>query len=182
VLFTKQELAHLAIDTAEGIGVSPALVCSIIEISSAWNAALSEWEPETWLLMNHPLDFPGKETEYQALGTRWGLMQFLGSKAKHCGYKGKLSAELGEPKYNLEAGCTILKKLMGDGTISLKAVLINWYGPERRSLVAATLAVLPRFQEFVAARPSIGKAPEDQSQVLPWRRQPKNNAAPTLPK
>jgi hypothetical protein len=171
----------LAIDAAENAGVSPALVCAIIEVSSGWNAALSEWEPEPWLLTNHPLDFPGGETEYLALGTRWGLMQFRGSQAKQAGYKGKLSPQLVEPKYNLEAGCFILKTLMTK--TSLQAVLMAWYGLERRGLVGQTLALLPRFEEFVNARPvASGTVLLDSESVLPWRRDSKSGALPTLPK
>jgi len=157
MLSTKQELAHLAISIAEGRGISPALVCAIIEVSSQWNPTTSAWEPEPWLLQTHPLDHVGHEEEFIALGTRWGLMQFLGSKAKMAGYKGKMDGSLINPKENIEAGCAILKNLLGDGKQSLKAVLMNWYGFDKRAMAEYTMAVLPKFDEFVKARPPVNE-------------------------
>ncbi len=156
----------MAIDVAEGMGVDAALVCAIIEVSSQWSVSLNSWEPEPWLLQIHPNDFKGGEPEYVAMGTRFGLMQFLGSKAKAGGYP-KISADLGDPKTNIEAGCTILKSIMGQGTPSLLAVLMNWYGFDKRRMAEYTIAVLPRFREFVAARPAAGTAPVDSLPVLP---------------
>jgi hypothetical protein len=155
VLFTKQEIAHLAIDAALNAGVSPALVCAIIEISSGWNAALQEWQPEPWLVNSHPNDYPGGETEWLALGTRWGLMQFLGSKA-HAAKYNPITPELIEPRHNLAAGCLILKAIMGKGEWSVKTILVQWYGNDRRSLVEPTLRLLPTFERFVRERPPTG--------------------------
>jgi hypothetical protein len=157
-MLNKQETAHLAIDTAIRERIPPALVCAIIEVSSQWNVALQEWEPEPWLVNSHPNDFPGGETEYLALGTRWGLMQFMGSRAKQSGYKGKLSWELLEPRQNIEAGCCILRNILGSRPDHPRSILMPWYGIERRAMVGPTLAVLPRMTEFVAARPEIVSA------------------------
>jgi hypothetical protein len=156
MIWTKQEIAHMACDAAEKATVPAALVCAIIEVSSSWSVGIREWEPESWLLMNHPNDFPGGEQEYIALGTRWGLMQFHGARLKNMNYPGKIDVALGEPKHNLEVGCWILKQL-GEKHKDARAILIQWYGFERRRMADLTLALLPRFEQFVAARP-VGKA------------------------
>jgi Transglycosylase SLT domain len=140
-------------DGAVACQVPAPLVCAIIEVSSQWNAALQEWEPEPWLLHSHPFDFPGGETEYLALGTRWGLMQFMGSRLKQAGWKGPLSQQLVEPKTNIEAGCCILHNCIGNGKANVRMVLNQWYGVERRGLVPATLGLLGTFERFVAERP-----------------------------
>jgi soluble lytic murein transglycosylase-like protein len=154
MLFTKQELAHLAIDAALKAEVPPALVCAIIEVSSGWDAAMQEWQPEPWLLALHPNDFAGGEQEYQALGTRWGLMQFHGARLRDFQYPGKISAsELLEPKTNLAAGCYLLGRIMANHH-NLLGVLLKWYGFERKDLGKITLQMLPDFERFVAARPA----------------------------
>lgn len=152
MIWTKPEIAHMAIDAAEKAGVPPAIVCAIVEVSSSWNPSISEWEPPQWLLANHPNDFRGGEQEYLALGTRWGLMQFMGWRLKDVGWKGPMGPELGEPQTNLEAGCAILKSLIDSGS---KNVLIHWFGIERRRMADLTLKLLPTFERFVAERPQI---------------------------
>lgn len=152
MLHTKQELAHFAIDAAIRRMVSPALVCAIIDVSSQWNAAMEEWEPESWILCNHPNDFPGGEEEYLCLGTRWGLMQFTGARLKLAGWKGPYSRELGEPKSNLDAGCWLLNSMM-KADQSAKTLLLNWFGLTRRPMANAVLMMLPGFERFVAERP-----------------------------
>lgn len=185
MLFTKQELAHLAIDTALAMGVPAELVCAIIEVSSGWNAALQEWQPEPWLLNSHPNDYPGGEQEFIALGTRWGVMQFLGSKAKAAKYQ-PISAALIEPQHNLAAGCLILKAIMQGPTSSLKTILMQWYGLERRGLVEPTLRLVPLFERFVRERPARGAAGEinvsDSVRTLPTPRPANTFVESPLPK
>ena len=152
MIWTKQEIAHMAIDAAEKAGVPPALVCAIVEVSSQWNPSLRDWEPSRWLLGQHPLDFRGGEEEYLALGTRWGLMQLTGEQLRMYEWKGKFSAELGEPQGNLEAGCYILKKIIDSGS---KNVLTHYFGLERRRMADLAVKLIPTFEAFVAARPPV---------------------------
>lgn len=154
MLYNKPELGHIAIDVANHWAIPPELVCAIIEVSSQWQVTIQEWEPEPWLLQQHPVDFPGGEREYLTLGTRWGLMQFMGSRLKQAGYKEEFSEQLLEPKVNINAGCMILRNCIGDGKRTNTAVLTNWYGAARRRMVAPTEAYLPLFRQFVAERPS----------------------------
>ena len=125
-------------------------------MSSQWNPSLREWEPSRWLLGNHPNDFRGGEEEYLALGTRWGLMQFTGEQLRMYEWKGKFSAELGEPQGNLEAGCFILKKIIDSGS---KNVLTHYFGLERRRVADLAVKLIPTFERFVLERPAIERAP-----------------------
>lgn len=80
-------------------------------------------------------------------------MQFMGSRLKQAGYKGVLGPQLVEPKANVEAGCCILRNCFGNGQTTMRMVLTNWYGLDRRGLVGSTLAMIPVFAQFVAERP-----------------------------
>ena len=137
-------------------------MCAIVEVSSGWNPSLREWEPERWLLANHPNDFRGGEEEYIALGTRWGLMQFMGSRLREMEWKGPFTAELGEPEMNLKAGCFILRRLLDSGS---KNILIHYYGIERRRMADLTLKLLPVFERFVQERPAVGTRLSDSRPV-----------------
>lgn len=146
MILTKQELALKAIAAAEQAGVAAGLVCAIIEVSSGWDAALTEWVPSSWLMAQHPVDLGG-ERDWIALGTRWGAMQVLGQDAWQAGYK--TLERLAETDENLFAGAMVLKGLLPD---ERKAIL-RWFGVERRGLAAKALAILPQCKQFVEARP-----------------------------
>lgn len=146
MLLTKQELAFRALSAAEKIGVDPAMVVAIVEITSGWDASLIEWNPTPWLLQQHPVDFGG-DRYWLALGTRYGAMQVLGQDAYHAGYK--TLEKLHVTEENLLAGCMVLKGISGDE----REVLAKWFGNERRNLTLKSLAILPQCRLFVEAKP-----------------------------
>lgn len=148
MIMTKQELAVKALDAAGKVGVSPEMVCAIIEVSSAWDASLTEWQPTSWLMVHHPVDLGG-ERNWVAMGTRWGAMQVLGQDAWMAGYK--TLERLGDTGENLLAGCMALKNIVGDE----RKTLALWFGAERRSLTSKALAILPQCRLFVEARPCV---------------------------
>jgi soluble lytic murein transglycosylase-like protein len=144
LLRTKQELAHKAIEAAEKYGLDAALVCSIIELSSSWNAAKEEWNPTRWLLMTDPIDVGGID-RWQIMATRWGLMQISGQEALFHGYEE--IEELADPMTSLEAGCHVLRAI-GSSTE-------KWFGAERKGLAKGVLLILPQYKSFVESRPCV---------------------------
>lgn len=148
MLKTKQELALEAIAMAETIGVPPALVCSIIEVSSHWDQSMMEWNPTPWLRTEHPVDVGG-EDNWMILGTRWGLMQVLGQEAFMTGSWMHIESL---PDNSLEAGCRLLRHTL-DHQKDEKSALIIWFGAERKSLAGMALALLPDYQRFVEMKP-----------------------------
>lgn len=146
MLLTKQELAEKAIRAADHAEVPAELVCAIIEVASGWNAALTEWNPSTWLMNQHPIDVG--EGNWIAMGTRWGALQVRGQEAWMAGYK--TLERLAETDANLEAGCMVLKKILGDE----RKTLLTWFG-ERKSLANRALAILPQCKQFVEAKPCV---------------------------
>lgn len=148
MLLTKQQLAHKAIEAAEKVGVPPELVCAIIEVSSEWDAALIQWNPDFWLISQHPLDV-GLD-KWSAMGTRWGAMQVLGQHAWHAGYK--TLERLGETEENLLAGCMFLKKILVEDE---RKTLLSWFGMDGRHLANKALTILPQCKAFVEARPCV---------------------------
>lgn len=147
-VLSKQELALKAIATALRVGVDPALVCTIIEVSSGWNAAMTEFCPTTWLRTIEPIDVGGME-RWTAMGTRFGPMQILGQEAFLAGWKEV--EKLQDLDANLEAGCEVLKALTSKKN-EHHAVLL-WFGQERKELARKALAMKPQFEKFVEARP-----------------------------
>lgn len=131
---------------AETIGVSPALVCAIIEVSSHWDASMMEWNPTRWLLGEHPVDVGGDDN-WMIMGTRWGLMQVLGQEAFMTGWKDLESL----PDHSLEAGCKLLRRVLDDQKDWKDAIRV-WFGAERKWMVPAVLAILPDYQRFVEAK------------------------------
>ena len=140
-------MALKALAAAEKHGISPALVCSIVEVCSGWDASLTEWTPNRALLGEHPVDLGG-EGNWVAMGTRWGLMQILGHDAYHAGYRGPFDTVEGA----LDAGCLTLRQLLAKHEDETKATLM-WFGTERKGLARRVLAVLPQMREFVEAKP-----------------------------
>ena len=144
MLLTKQELAHRAIETAERIGVDPAMVCAIIETETSWDASKREWNPTRWLLGVAPIDVGG-DVNWVIMGTRWGPMQVLGQQALEAGLKDleKLRTTDG----SIEGGCIVLK--------SLGSNLARWFGAERKLLAKKASFLLPIMEEFVKSRPCV---------------------------
>jgi hypothetical protein len=151
VLLTKQELALTLIEICERHGVDPALACAIVEVSSGWNAAKTEWHPSLWFLRQDTEDWGGFD-RWRALGTRYGAMQVRGEEAWKAGYK-KID-KLADTEQNLEAGVMVLKTLLpGD-----EQALLLWFGAEGRSLAKDAFALLPQFRKFVQSKPEVSHA------------------------
>ena len=136
MLLNKRELAAKAIKAAHLHRLDAALVCSIIQVASNWDATKTEWKPSRWLLLQHPLDIGGFDM-YKILGTRWGLMQVSGEEA----YKLKYPHldKLSEAEHSLDAGCLVFKH-MGESP-SL------WFESDA-SRAQISLALKPKYQQF----------------------------------
>lgn len=148
-MMTKQELALKAISIALRVGIDPALVCTIIEVSSGWAAAMTEFSPSAWLRTVEPTDIGGL-WRWQAMGTRFGPMQVLGQTAFFFGWKE--IEKLEDLSVNLEVGCKILKALLAEQKGNERNAILLWFGQERKEMARKALAMKPQFDRFVEAR------------------------------
>lgn len=103
--------------------LEPALVCAVVEQESGWNPWLNRYEPAFETnpkyaenikagagILVHSVTYPvSLPTEIKNRCTSWGLMQTMGQVAREMGAKCPL-ANLCDPEYGLEWGCTILAK------------------------------------------------------------------------
>ena len=103
------KLITLARDAADHFGISPALVCAIVEQESSWDPWATRFEPRyRWLypfggIIKSPCR-TSNEMEIECQKTSWGLMQVMGAVAREYGYPDYLWLLL-HPEVGLSWGC-----------------------------------------------------------------------------
>src|ERR1700736_1117453 len=140
------EMQNLARTTAAKYGLSPSLVCAVVQQESAWNQFAMRYEAAFFAKYIAPLYVNNKinATEAYARAFSWGLMQVMGEVAREFGFDGSL-AVLTDPESNLDIGCKILKHKLDWAKGDVEKGLLSWNGGATKDYPAQVMARIPQY-------------------------------------
>lgn len=135
-------LIQAARDAASAEGISPQLVCAVVEQESAWNTFAVRYEPGFLAKYVAPQYTKGgmSATECYTRAMSWGLMQVMGEVARELGFDGSWLTELTDPKVGLEFGCKKLKRCLSHAAGDEAKGLLEWNGGANKNYPAEVLA------------------------------------------
>ncbi len=134
-------------DIATSHGLSPQLVCAVVEQESAWNPWQIRYEPSFMSKYVAPLYTAGKitATEAYARAFSFGVMQVMGQTAREFGFEGVSLAELCDPQVGAEYGCRKLKHLLDRLKGDVNAALLAYNGGSNAQYAVQVLARLKNY-------------------------------------
>lgn len=152
MIFTRIQLVLLAEAESLKQEIDPAIVCSVIEVMSAWHPELIMASTDNF---NPGLSF-GTQEEKSINGSNLGLLQFSGSQARTLGYKQNADGLLA-PEINMEIGVKILRQCLAQANNNLARALTLMYGYKAASLAQKVFSKIPNFTEFLSSplRPEV---------------------------
>jgi soluble lytic murein transglycosylase-like protein len=136
-------LVALARTIAVQQGLSPSLVCAVIEQESAWNPYAIRYEPAFRTRYVAPLRLP--VTEEIARSISWGLMQVVGQVARENGFVERFLPTLCDPATGIRTGCIVLRKKMDAASGDLNRALGLWNGGANKDYAAQVFARIPQY-------------------------------------
>jgi len=148
----KDLLIPVAVAAAAKYGLTPSLVCAIVERESEWNPWAIRYEPAFFNKYVLPAYSNNKYsiTEAKSRSISWGLMQVMGEEAREFGFTGDLSS-LCNPFMVLEVGCQIFahKLKVNEGNVS--KALQAWNGGANPRYADEVLALESHYVEPAAS-------------------------------
>jgi soluble lytic murein transglycosylase-like protein len=123
-----RSLIALARATAVAHGLSPDLVCAVVEQESNWDTWAVRFEPAFEKRYIHPALPAAPTTEELSLAISWGLMQVMGQSAREHGFRGRFFTGLCNPEVGLEIGCRVLSDKWARANANLETALQHWNG------------------------------------------------------
>jgi len=145
---TKAQLIASAASIASSLGLSPSIVCAMVEHESSWNPFAIRYEPKFFTNYTQPLWTRGlvkSITEAQARAFSWGLMQVMGQVAREMGFTGDLP-ELCDPLTGLLYGCRLFAKNLAAHSGDVSASLEAYNGGANPNYAAEVLALVPHYE------------------------------------
>jgi soluble lytic murein transglycosylase-like protein len=141
------ELVLQARAIAVAHGLSPQLVCAVIEQESAWNPWSVRYEPVFMSKYVAPQYTAGKfsATEAYMRSISWGLMQLIGETARELGFAGSSLAELCDPQVGVEFGCRELKNCIDRAKGDVPTALLYWNGGASTSYPVEVMARMKNY-------------------------------------
>jgi len=136
-------LAALARTIAVQQGLSPSLVCAVIEQESAWNPYAIRYEPAFRTRYVAPLRVSA--TEEIARSISWGLMQVMGQVARENGFVERFLPTLCDPATGIRTGCIVLGRKIGAASGDLTRALVLWNGGANQDYAPQVLARVSRY-------------------------------------
>ena len=136
-------LVALARTIAVQQGLSPSLVCAVIEQESAWNPHAMRYEPTFRTRYVAPLRLPA--TEEIARSISWGLMQVMGQVARENGFVERFLPVLCDPVIGIRTGCVVLEKKIAAASGDISRGLGYWNGGANQDYASQVLARVPRY-------------------------------------
>jgi soluble lytic murein transglycosylase-like protein len=148
MIFSKPELVLLAERAAIDASIAPELLCSLVDVSSAWLPNKAEFIATHGIPFNQWDETNVDERTFR--NYRWGLTQVLGSAARDAGYKGDLHALI-EPPLNLSVGAAVLARLLALASMREERALALWIGIVGSNFPLRVLAKVPQYVAFLHA-------------------------------
>lgn len=142
------ELVAMAKSAASAAGLSPTLVCAIVEQESSWEPGAYRYEPAFFKNYVVGQYAAGKIdiTEAQARAFSWGLMQLMGQCAREDGFTGKFFTDLcDDPATGLEWGCKHFKHKLLISNNDVSHALLIWNGGKDKTYPAEVLARIAHY-------------------------------------
>lgn len=135
-------LISLVRGIAASRGVSPQLMCAVIEQESSWDPWAIRYEPAFMTKYVAPQYTAGKfsATEAYARAMSWGLAQIMGATARELGYAGVSLAELCDPKVGADWGVRDMKRCLDRAKGDEAKALLGWNGGRNVNYAAEVLA------------------------------------------
>ncbi len=121
----KPDLIKLAVFKAYAWGLSPKLVCAIVEQESNWDPWAVRYESA--FDRRYVLPMRLRPTQEILRAMSWGLMQVMGQTALEHGLEGS-PVMLLDPQTGLDVGCRILAADMAHTGGDQHAALLRWNG------------------------------------------------------
>lgn len=142
------ELQDLARAVAIRNGLSPSLVCALVQQESAWNQFALRYEPAFFQKYVAPLYAAGKidVTETYSRCFSWGLMQVMGQVAREFGFEGSLGVLL-DPSWGLDTGCKVLAHKLDRAKGNVEQALLAYNGGGNPNYAKQVMARIPQYEE-----------------------------------
>ena len=150
----KEDLIQIAKIRAGQFGISPALVCAVVEQESGWNPWAVRHEPAFQEKYISPLVVAGRlrtfgasrDTEVVMRSCSFGLMQTMGQVVRETGAEFAFLTELCNPERSLESGCSHLAKKLEEAKGNTERALQLWNGGANPNYAAEVLARLGSYR------------------------------------
>lgn len=162
---TQQELIELAIKTAEGHGLDPALVCAVCHHESNWEPSATRYEQQFYDKYIAPIisitvfgNICSRSTEQRLRAFSFGLMQIMGQVARERGCTREYLTELCIPQFGLDYGCLQLKLMLQGRTV--EQGLLRYNGGGDPSYPKKVLKHYPIYQSLIEKRRNNGQGQE----------------------
>jgi soluble lytic murein transglycosylase-like protein len=126
-VMTKEETIQLAKQIATEHGLSPALVCAVIEQESGWNTWSQRFEPAFYDKYIAP-HYPQRTTESIARATSYGLMQVMGATARELGFSDASMVTLCNERTGIYWGCMKLESCLQKSKQDETSALLKYNG------------------------------------------------------
>lgn len=131
-------LVALARTIAVQQGLSPSLVCAVIDQESGWNPYAMRYEPAFRTRYVAPLRLSA--TEEIARSISWGLMQVMGQVARENGFIERFLPSLCDPATGIQTGCFVLGKKLAAARGDVSRALGLWNGGANQDYAAQVLS------------------------------------------
>jgi soluble lytic murein transglycosylase-like protein len=151
-------LVALARTIAVQQGLSPSLVCAIIEQESGWNPYAMRYEPAFRTRYVAPLRLSA--TEEIARSVSWGLMQVMGQVAREHGFVERFLPALCDPATGIRTGCTVLEKKIAAASGDVCRGLGLWNGGANQGYAPQVLTRIARYSSTESMADKNGKYKE----------------------